>query len=82
LPLRGVGTADILTAGADGVFSVLIGNQTFDAAPGTADGDFHQTIDLASVKAQFIKLDISVNLGGDNDFVGLSEVQFQGTLSP
>ena len=31
---------------------------------------------------QFIKLDISANLGGDNEFVGLSEVQFQGTLSP
>jgi hypothetical protein len=81
-PLRGVGTADILTAGADGVFSVLIENQAFDAAPGTGDVDFHQTIDLAGVKAQFIKLDISANLGGDNDFVGLSEVQFQGTPSP
>jgi len=81
-PLRGVGTADILTAGADGVFSVLIENQAFDAATGTGDVDFHQTIDLAGVKAQFIKLDISANLGGDNDFVGLSEVQFQGTPSP
>ena len=80
--LRGVGTADILTAGADGVFSSLIANQTFDEAPGTGDIDFHQTIDLAGVKAQFIKLDISSNLGGDNDFVGLSEVQFEGTLSP
>jgi hypothetical protein len=81
-PLRGVGTADILIAGADGVFSTLIENQAFDAAPGAGDVDFHQTIDLAGVKAQFIKLDISANLGGDNDFVGLSEVQFQGTLSP
>ncbi|NQV32344.1 MAG: hypothetical protein HQ515_06595, partial [Phycisphaeraceae bacterium] len=81
-PLRGVGTADILIAGADGVFSTLIENQTFDAAPGTGDDDFHQTIDLAGVKAQFIKLDISANLGGDSDFVGLSEVQFKGTLSP
>ena len=81
-PLRGVGTADILIAGADGVFSVLIENQAFDAAPGAGDVDFHQTIDLGGVKAQFIKLDISANLGGDNDFVGLSEVQFQGTPSP
>jgi len=82
LPLRGVGTADILIAGADGVFSVLIENQTFDEAPGAGDVDFHQTVDLAGVKAQFIKLDISGNLGGDNDFVGLSEVQFEGTFSP
>jgi len=79
---RGIGTADILTAGADGVFSVLIANQAFDAAPGTGDVDFHQTIDLAGAKAQFIKLDISANLGDDKDFVGLSEVKFEGTLSP
>ena len=79
---RGVGSARILTAGADGVFSVLIENQAFDEAPGVGDVDFRQTIDLAGVKAQFIKLDISANLGGDNEFVGLSEVQFEGTLSP
>ena len=79
---RGVGSAQILTAGADGVFPVLIENQVFDEAPGAGGVDFRQTIDLAGVKAQFIKLDISANLGGDNDFVGLSEVQFEGTLSP
>ena len=73
---------DILIAGADGVFSSLIENQAFDEAPGAGDIDFRQTIDLTGVKAQFIKLDISGNLGGDNDFVGLSEVQFEGTLSP
>ncbi|MCP4453736.1 MAG: hypothetical protein GY809_19930 [Planctomycetes bacterium] len=79
---RGIGTADILIAGADGVFSSLIEDQTFDEAPGAGDLDFRQTIDLAGVKAQFIKLDISANHGDDNDFVGLSEVKFEGTLSP
>ena len=79
---RGISTADILIAGADGVFSSLIENQTFAEAPGAGDVDFHQTIDLTGVKAQFIKLDISGNHDGDADFVGLSEVQFEGTLSP
>mgnify|MGYP001814840192 CR=1 FL=1 len=32
--------------------------------------------------AQFIKFDIDSNHGGDNNFYGLSEVQFDGTLVP
>ena len=73
---RGVSSADILVAGEDQNFSVLIANQPFDKGSG-AQTDFSQTIDLGQVDARYIKFDIHGNFpGGDNDFVGLSEVQF------
>ena len=79
---RGVSSADILVAGEDGVFHVLIANRQFDKAPGT-QADFSQTIDLGGVEARFVKLDIHDNFpGGDNDFVGLSEVQFFAQPDP
>lgn len=78
---RGVGSADILTAGEDLVFSTLISGQAFDIAPGVEDIDFGQTIDL-NTSARYVKLDILGNAGGDNDFIGLSEVQFNAVPEP
>jgi hypothetical protein len=78
---RGVGSADILVAGDDLVFSTLIAAQAFDIAPGVEDVDFGQTIDL-NTSARYVKLDILGNAGGDNNFVGLSEVQFNAVPEP
>ncbi|MEX2187890.1 MAG: lamin tail domain-containing protein [Pirellulales bacterium] len=76
---RGVSSADILIAGADQVFSVLIANQAFAKAPGDQVTEFAQTIDMGGVQARYVKFDIHGNHGGDNNFVGLSEVQFVGS---
>ena len=74
---RGVRLADILVAGEDLVFTTLIEDQVFVLAPGMADVDFAQVIDLMGAEARYIKFDIDISAGvGDNDFVGLSEVQF------
>jgi hypothetical protein len=74
---RGVSSASILVAGEDQVFSVHIANQAFNKAPGNATTDFGQTINLGGVQARYVKFDINGNFpGGDNNFVGLSEVQF------
>ncbi|MFC1757473.1 DUF4457 domain-containing protein [Planctomycetota bacterium] len=78
---RGVGSANILVAGEDLVFSTLISGQAFDIAPGVEDIDFGQTIDL-NTSARYVKVDIIGNAGGDNDFVGLSEVQFNAVPEP
>lgn len=78
---RGVGSADILVAGEDLVFATLISAQAFDTAPGLDDVDFGQTIDL-NTSARYVKLDILANAGGDNGFVGLSEVQFNAVPEP
>ena len=78
---RGVGSADILVAGDDLVFTTLISGQVFDPAPGVEDVDFGQSIAL-NVDARYVKLDIGGNLGGDNNFVGLSEVQFYPVPEP
>lgn len=78
---RGVGSADILIAGEDLVFTTLISGQQFDIAPGVEDVDFGQWIDL-NANARYVKLDVLSNAGGDNDFVGLSEVQFYAVPEP
>ena len=73
---RGVSSADILVAGEDQQFRLLIENQPFEKGPGR-ETDFAQIIDLGGAEARFVKLDIRDNFpGGDNEFVGLSEVQF------
>lgn len=77
LTSRGVATADIYVAGTDGVFTLFRANQAFTQAPGT-NTDFSQEIDLDGVEARYVKLDISASHGGDNGFVGLSEVRFRG----
>ena len=79
LTTRGVATADVLVAGEDRVFSLHMAGQALDRAPGT-ETDFSQSINLGSVTARYVKLDITGTHGADNGFAGLSEVKFDGAV--
>ena len=73
---RGVSRADILLGAATNALTNFIAGQTFTQAPGTQT-DFSQIFDFGNASARFVKLDKLTNFpGGDNRFVGLSEVQF------
>lgn len=73
---RGVSKADVLIGTASDALSTFIPSQQFNLAPGTQT-DFSQTIDLGNVTARYVKIEKLTNFpGGDNNFVGLSEVQF------
>jgi hypothetical protein len=75
---RGIANADISVAGEDLSFSPLIVGQEFEKAPGTVT-DFSQSIAL-NTSARYVRLDNMVHIAGaDNDFFGLSEVQFDAT---
>jgi hypothetical protein len=77
---RGVQTADIYVAGADGVFGAtpIISGQSFTRAPGVVE-DFSQVISLGGVQARYIKIDITAN-HGDPSFTGLSELKVTGSV--
>lgn len=77
---RGVKTADIYVAGADGVFGAtpVISGQAFARAPGVTE-DFSEVISLGGVEARYIKIDISEN-HGDPSFTGLSELKVTGSV--
>ena len=77
---RGVKTADIYVAGADGVFGAtpVISGQSFARAPGVTE-DFSQVISLGGVQARYIKIDITEN-HGDPSFTGLSELKVTGSV--
>jgi hypothetical protein len=81
LLLRGASSADISLAGSDGVFTLFAANVPLDLAPGSDEIDFGQSINLES-SARYIRFDIHGNHGGDNNFVGLSEVKFFGVPEP
>ena len=76
---RGVQSADIFVAGADGVFGGLpaVQNATFAKAPGT-NTDFSETKSLAGIRARYLRMQITSN-HGDPSFTGLSEVKVTGT---
>jgi hypothetical protein len=77
---RGVKTADIYVAGADGVFGAtpVISGQAFARAPGATE-DFSEVISLGGVQARYIKIDITEN-HGDPTFTGLSELKVTGSV--
>ena len=77
---RGVRTADIYVAGADGVFGAtpVISGQAFARAPGVTE-DFSEVISLGGVQARYIKIDITEN-HGDPSFTGLSELKVTGSV--
>jgi hypothetical protein len=79
---RGVKTADIYVAGANGVFGAtpVISGQSFARAPGATE-DFSQVISLGGVQARYIKIDITEN-HGDPSFTGLSELKVTGSVIP
>jgi hypothetical protein len=73
---RGVSRADILSGVSTGALSMLMTGQTFAKAPGT-QSDFSELIPMNGTTARFVRLEKLTNFpGGDNSFVGLSEVQF------
>ena len=75
-PLRARGVNDLtVLVSNDGVVFSTLGTTTLFAATGRATGDFHQTLDL-DVNARFVRFARLTNHGGDNNFVGLSEVRF------
>jgi hypothetical protein len=83
---RGANSVDISVANSVGGSFTLLGNFTFNQATGSETTDFGQTIDLspfaAANNAMFVRFDILTNHGGDNEFAGLSEIRFNGTVVP
>ena len=81
---RGVLNMDILVAGSDHVFSNLMNvnlNEAGDGAP------VFDSIAVSTTATQYVKFDINTNLASlypsiAQEYVGLSEVQFQGELIP
>jgi hypothetical protein len=83
---RGANAVEILVASSEGGAFTSLGNFTFDIAPGLDNADFGQDIDLsgfgAAGDARLVKFNITSNHGGDNNFVGLSEVRFDAVPEP
>jgi hypothetical protein len=86
LLLRGANEVEILVAGSEGGPFTSLGDFVFTVAPGLDTEDFGQTIDLNAIpeaaNARLVRFNITSNHGGDNNFVGLSEVRFTGASSP
>jgi hypothetical protein len=83
---RGANAVEILVASSEGGAFTSLGNFNFDIAPGLDNVDFGQNIDLSSLgaagDARLVRFNITSNHGGDNNFVGLSEVRFDGAPIP
>lgn len=76
---RGVRTADIYVAGADGIYGATpaVTGATFSRAPGTFT-DFSETVSLGGANARYVLLTNIAN-HGDASFTGLSEAKVTGT---
>lgn len=74
----------ISVASSEGGPFASLGNFVFEMAPGI-DSNFGQFIDLSAFSlagnVRLVRFDITSNYDGDN-YVGLSEVRFSGTLVP
>jgi hypothetical protein len=82
LPLRGVNEVSIEYGTTAALGSTVAGITNFAVAPG-ADGYKGEVFDsFTPFDAKYIKFNIDSNHGGDNNFYGLSEVQFDGTVVP
>ncbi|MBR9761789.1 PEP-CTERM sorting domain-containing protein, partial [bacterium] len=83
---RGTNEVEILIAASEGGAFTSLGDFNFTVAPGVADQNFGQIIDLSTFPeagdARLVRFNITSNHGGDNNFVGLSEVRFDGTQVP
>lgn len=83
---RGANAVEILVSTSEvGPFTSL-GNFNFTIAPGVNNVDFGQDIDVSSLAGsddvRLVQFNITSNHGGDNNFVGLSEVRFDGVVIP
>ena len=80
---RGANDVEILIATSEGGEFTSIGDFNFTIAPGVANQNFGQIIDLSSfpeaTRARLVRFNIKSNHGGDDHFVGLSEVRFNIT---
>ncbi|MEM6257927.1 MAG: PEP-CTERM sorting domain-containing protein [Planctomycetota bacterium] len=69
-----------------GSFTPLPGITNFAIAPGNDTTLYGETFDLTSLAAaddvRLVRIDITSNHGAGNQFVGLSEIRFGGTLIP
>lgn len=84
LSTQGANNVTISVASSVGGAFTSLGDFVFNQAPGNASVDFGQVIDLSGLGAnnvRLIRFDITSNHGGDNNFVGLSEVRFEGVAS-
>ena len=73
---RGIASADVYTS-ADGTVFTLLENVVLNQAPGTVTS-FGQNVGLSGT-AQYVRLsNLGQFVGDDSNFVGLSEVQFNG----
>tara|TARA_B110000037_G_scaffold215817_1_gene273801 strand:+ start:730 stop:1434 length:705 start_codon:yes stop_codon:yes gene_type:complete len=83
---RGANAVEILVASAEGGAFASLGNFNFTIAPGVDNVDFGQDIDLSGLGAagdtRLVRFNITSSHGGDNNFVGLSEVRFDGAPVP
>lgn len=82
LTARGVNAVSVEYGATAGLGSTVAGITNFAQADGlnTYAGEVFNA--FGSFDARYIKFDIDSNHGGDNNFYGLSEVQFTGTLVP
>jgi hypothetical protein len=80
---RGVNQADVLVSSDNITYTDPFGGaQLFNMAPGVNNIDFSQVFSFpANTQGRFVRIDVASSHGGDNGFVGLSEVQFDGTLA-
>ena len=85
LSTRGAKNVEISVASSVGGGFTSLGGFTFTKATGQADYT-GEDIDLstfgAANNARLVRFDISTNHGGAQDFVGLSEVQFDANFTP
>lgn len=80
LPLRGIDEVAIEYGDTEDLGATVPGITNFTVAEG-AEGYTGEEFDgFAPFSARFINFAITSNHGGDNNFYGLSEVQFTGTL--
>ncbi len=77
LTSRGVRDVTVLATDSLSNPFVPVANITVSQAPGVDNVDFSETFAL-NTTARFVQFDIVNGHGGDNNFLGLSEVQFDG----
>ncbi len=78
---RGIKTTDVSTS-TDSITYTPLGNVGLNKSPGLDNVDFSQVVSLGGVSARFIRFNNIVNWGDTNNFVGLSEIQFDGVAVP
>ena len=79
---RGVNRVSVKYGTTPGLGSTLTGITNFAQADGISTDPGESFDEFRPFKARYIKFDIISNHGGDNNFCGLSEVQFHGVLVP